>query len=83
MAVVSQLCFSGLQPPEPEAVRHIFGYIIHRSKGRTLLQTKHMTVHDDLIDPTPVLRSFLLRLLLKHRSVLKITIFLNLLGATI
>ncbi|KAK7107714.1 hypothetical protein V1264_015588 [Littorina saxatilis] len=65
MAVVSQLCFAGKEPPEQEAVRHIFGYIIHRSKGRTLLQTKHMTVHDDLIDPTPVLRSFLLRLLLK------------------
>ncbi|XP_070190023.1 E3 ubiquitin-protein ligase rnf213-alpha-like [Littorina saxatilis] len=66
MAVVSQLCFAGKEPPEPEAVRHIFGYIIHKSKGRTLLQTKNMTVHDDLIDPTPVLRSFLLRLLLKH-----------------
>ncbi|XP_070188878.1 E3 ubiquitin-protein ligase rnf213-alpha-like [Littorina saxatilis] len=65
MAVVSQLCFAGKEPPEPATIRHIFGYIIHRSKG-SLLQTKHMTVHDDLIDPTPVLRSFLLRLLLKH-----------------
>jgi hypothetical protein len=44
-------------------------YNYYRSKGRALLQTKHMTVHDDLIDPTPVLRSFLLRLLLKHRYV--------------
>ncbi|XP_076466869.1 E3 ubiquitin-protein ligase rnf213-alpha-like [Babylonia areolata] len=66
MALVSQLCFAGRSPPEPAAVSHIFGYIIHKSKGRTLLQTKNMTVHDDLIDPTPVLRSFLLRLLLKH-----------------
>ncbi|KAL8623379.1 hypothetical protein ACOMHN_065913 [Nucella lapillus] len=66
MALVSQLCFAGKQPPEPDALRHIFGYITHRSKGKTLLQTKHMTVHDDLVDPTPVLRSFLLRLLLKH-----------------
>ncbi|XP_076467024.1 E3 ubiquitin-protein ligase RNF213-like [Babylonia areolata] len=66
MALVSQLCFAGKNPPEPAAVSHIFGYIIHKSKGKTLLQTKNMTVHDDLIDPTPVLRSFLLRLLLKH-----------------
>ncbi|KAL8581506.1 hypothetical protein ACOMHN_042899 [Nucella lapillus] len=67
MALVSQLCFAGKRPPEPAAVSHIFGYIIHTSKrGKKLLQTKNMTVHDDLIDPTPVLRSFLLRLLLKH-----------------
>ncbi|KAK7494871.1 hypothetical protein BaRGS_00013998, partial [Batillaria attramentaria] len=66
MALVSKLCFAGHEPPEPDAVRHIFGYITHRSKGRTLLQTKHMTVHDDLIDPTPVLRSFLLRLLIRQ-----------------
>lgn len=31
MAVVSQLCFAGKEPPEPATIRHIFGYIIHRS----------------------------------------------------
>ena len=30
MAVVSQLCFAGREPPEPEAISHIFGYITHR-----------------------------------------------------
>ena len=52
-----------------ETLNPLVGVLMCRSKGRTLLQTKHMTVHDDLIDPTPVLRSFLLRLLLKYRRV--------------
>ena len=30
MAVVSQLCFAGREPPEPEAISHVFGYITHR-----------------------------------------------------
>ena len=30
MAAVSQLCFAGSQPPETAAVKHLFGYIIHR-----------------------------------------------------
>lgn len=29
MALVSQLCFARQEPPDPEAVEHIFGYIIH------------------------------------------------------
>ncbi|PVD28712.1 hypothetical protein C0Q70_11306 [Pomacea canaliculata] len=67
MALVSQLCFAGQEPPEPEAVKHIFGYIIHKAKNTTL-QTKQMMVVTDLIDPTPVLRSFLLRLLLRYKE---------------
>jgi hypothetical protein len=30
MAVVSQLCFAGKQPPTPDAMKHIFGYITHK-----------------------------------------------------
>ena len=30
MAVVSQLCFAGREPPEHDAIKHIFGYITRR-----------------------------------------------------
>ncbi|KAK7488216.1 hypothetical protein BaRGS_00020523, partial [Batillaria attramentaria] len=70
MALSSQLCFGGQEPPEPSAVKHIISnYILHTSSGRELLRTKNMTIYDDVVDPTPVLRSFALRLLLKHREM--------------
>ena len=30
MAVVSQLCFAGREPPEHKAIKHIFSYITRR-----------------------------------------------------
>ena len=67
MAVVSQLCFAGQEPPEPEAVKHIFSYVIRRVEGVATVQTQQLTLRDDQMDPSPVLRSFILRLLLKYR----------------
>ncbi|KAK7459431.1 hypothetical protein BaRGS_00038999, partial [Batillaria attramentaria] len=70
MALASQVCFSGQEPPEEEAIKHIIDrYIMHSdSKGKALLQTKNMILQDDVVDPTPVFRSFVLRLLLKYRE---------------
>lgn len=67
MAVVSQLCFAGQEPPEPDAVEHIFSYVIRRVEGVATVQTQQLTLRDEQMDPSPVLRSFILRLLLKHR----------------
>ena len=67
MAVVSQLCFAGQEPPEPDAVEHIFSYVIQHVEGVTTVRTQQLTLRDDQMDPSPVLRSFILRLLLKHR----------------
>ena len=66
MALLSQLCFTGQDPPEPEAVKHIFGYVIQRVE-RPTVRTRYLTLREDQIDPTPVLRSFILYLLLQHR----------------
>ncbi|XP_070197743.1 E3 ubiquitin-protein ligase rnf213-alpha-like isoform X2 [Littorina saxatilis] len=76
MAVISQLCFSGQEPPEPEAVAHIFSYVIRHVEGVTTVQTQQLTLRDDQMDPSPVLRSFILRLLLKH-SELEVADFIN------
>ena len=42
-------------------------FLFFRATGKTLIETKHMTVQDDIVDPTPVLRTFLMRLLLKYK----------------
>jgi len=74
MDLVSQLCFGDdLTPPEEAVVRRLMGYITCRSKvddklqelkgARALPKTKKM--FDEAIDATPVVRSFLLQLLLK------------------
>ena len=73
MAVVSNLCFGGDIAPEDAVIEKVLTYITRKTSappglgasGR--LQTKQMTVFDDLVDPTPVVRSFLLKLLIRKR----------------
>ncbi|XP_071112725.1 E3 ubiquitin-protein ligase rnf213-alpha-like isoform X2 [Haliotis cracherodii] len=73
MSVVSKLCFGGTEPPESAVIERIFSYITRTveqgGSGQTeeRLHTKQMSVFDDMIDPTPVVRSFLLQLLI-HKS---------------
>lgn len=67
MALISQLSFAGNAPPEPEALKHIFGYVTRHVQGISKLQTQQLTLFDDQIDPSPVFRSFILRLLLRYR----------------
>ncbi|XP_041354620.1 E3 ubiquitin-protein ligase rnf213-alpha-like [Gigantopelta aegis] len=72
MAVVSNLCFGGDTAPEDAVIEKILTYITRKTSSQgpsasERLQTKQMTVFDDLVDPTPVVRSFLLKLLI-HKS---------------
>lgn len=70
MTLVSHLCFGGHENPEPEAVKHIIDkYIMQESTGQTLIKTKHVVIKDNIVDPTTVLRTFLLRLLLKYKEL--------------
>ncbi|XP_069105330.1 E3 ubiquitin-protein ligase rnf213-alpha-like [Argopecten irradians] len=64
MEVVSQLCFADDTPPSDEVVEKLLSYIT-RSTNKGTVVTKKMTIFDDSIDPTPVLRLFLLQLLLR------------------
>jgi len=78
MDLVSQLCFGDDSVPPEEAVIHrLMGYITRKSiideklqkvKGATAAvpaTTKTKKMFDEAIDATPVVRSFLLQLLLK------------------
>ncbi|CAG2194989.1 unnamed protein product [Mytilus edulis] len=67
MEVVSQLCFSGTKTPSDEVVIKLLSYITVQSKTGWIY-SKDMVVFDDAIDRTPVVRSFLLQLLMRTRS---------------
>jgi len=77
MDIVSRLCFSDdAAPPEEAVIRRLMGYITCKSKVAEKLERlpgaaavpaiqKTKKMFDDAIDATPVVRSFLLQLLLK------------------
>nr|XP_022293483.1 E3 ubiquitin-protein ligase rnf213-alpha-like isoform X1 [Crassostrea virginica] len=70
MDLVSQLCFSDDLPPSRVVVEKLMSYITVTARrgigGRTT--SKEMSVFEEGIDPTPVLRSFLLQHLLRTSS---------------
>ncbi|XP_046558706.1 E3 ubiquitin-protein ligase RNF213-like [Haliotis rubra] len=80
MSVVSKLCFGGTEPPESDVIKRIFSYItrtVERSnQAGERMYTKQMSVFDDMIDPTPVVRSFLLQLLI-HKSEEMVQMYLQ------
>ena len=70
MELVSRLCFADGTPPEGGVINMLMNLIIGeaRSKQKKRTLTRKMSVFDDCIDTTPVVRSFLLQLLLRSRS---------------
>jgi len=88
MDLVSQLCFGDdLTPPEDAVIRRLMGYITRRSAVDERLQklkpaaaaaaTKTKKMFDEAIDATPVVRSFLLQLLLKSESAVILIVFIE------
>lgn len=71
MEVIYLLSFSSNAPPNHDVIEKLMNYIIcERVVGETRRgATKRPTVFDDAVDPTPVLRSFLLQLLLRFRFI--------------
>jgi hypothetical protein len=70
MEVVSQLCFSEGTPPSKEVVEKLLSYITGHSKTHQLERvqmSKKLTIFDDAIDTSPVVRSFLLQQLRQTR----------------
>ena len=83
MDLVSRLCFSGDTPPDEAVVKKLMGYVTRQPKlverlerlrgaARQRTVTKKLTLFEDSIDPTPVVRSFLLQLLLRSELVHKL-----------
>ena len=63
MAVVSSLCFGQTTPPEPELITELLNIVITEKN-----KTKEFTYsEEEKTDEVPVIRSFLLQLLLEHK----------------
>ena len=63
MEVVSSLCFGQTTPPEPELIEKLLE-IVFTEKD----ETKELSYSDkERTDKVPVIRSFLLQLLLEHK----------------
>ena len=73
MEVVSNLCFSGHKPPEPELIKMLMNTVFTEKKQDASLGTRDMTPYQADPDHVPVVRSFLLQLLLEHKYVLVVS----------
>ena len=72
MEVIHTLSFSSNAPPERNVIVKLMNYIICEQGV-----TRGPAVFDDCVDRTPVLRSFLLQLLLKYKYVTKGVVHLS------
>ena len=63
MEVVSSLCFGQTTPPEPQLIEELLKVVFTEKD-----ETKELTYSDkEETDAVPVIRSFLLQLLLEHK----------------
>ncbi len=62
MELVSTLCFGGRTPPEPDLVKMLLDTIFTEKQ-----ETKDFSYKEMKTDKVPVIRSFLLQLLLEHK----------------
>ena len=69
MEVVSTLCFGSQTSPEPELINTLIGMVFTEEAGTKELSPYKEVKNDDV----PVVRSFLLQLLLEHELVLVLT----------
>ncbi|XP_077980164.1 E3 ubiquitin-protein ligase rnf213-alpha-like [Glandiceps talaboti] len=65
MELVSRYCFAEGAPPEPELITKLMSYVTKHSEKKQLRTKGFTPFQEDCIDPNPVVRSFLLQLLLR------------------
>ncbi|XP_035253680.1 E3 ubiquitin-protein ligase rnf213-alpha-like isoform X6 [Anguilla anguilla] len=70
--MVSTVCFKDNAPPSSEVIQHLLSYLmvaveaVHTIRARTPVFTKALSPFDDSVDKNPVVRSVILKLLLKY-----------------
>ena len=69
MEVISSLCFGGVGVPEPQLVKLLLDTVFIDSVDEQI-STKDLTPYKGEQDSVPVIRSFILQLLLEHRFVI-------------
>ena len=65
METVSRLCFGQETPPEPAVVKELIESVFTEKQGK--LETRESLLQSGKEDKVPVIRSFLLQLLLQHK----------------
>ena len=71
MQLVGRLCFEGNMAPDGAVVHKLLQYVIHSPQEGERLRTRrpHVLPDESSIDPSPVVRLFLLQLLLRSKWV--------------
>uniref|UniRef100_A0A674GZS2 RING-type E3 ubiquitin transferase n=1 Tax=Taeniopygia guttata TaxID=59729 RepID=A0A674GZS2_TAEGU len=69
--IVTTMCFKDNEPPEPEVIQSLLDLLfVHRSLGKDsdhpAVYTKFLSPFNDEVDETPIIRSVMLKLLLKY-----------------
>ncbi|XP_064171477.1 E3 ubiquitin-protein ligase rnf213-alpha-like isoform X2 [Anguilla rostrata] len=70
--MVSTVCFKDNAPPSSEVIQHLLSYLmvaveaVRTIRARTPVFTKALSPFDDSVDKNPVVRSVILKLLLKY-----------------
>ncbi|XP_062976188.1 E3 ubiquitin-protein ligase RNF213-like [Elgaria multicarinata webbii] len=69
--LVSTMCFKDNEPPEKAVIQELLNLLfVHakllRGSGNSTVHTKSLSPFDDVVDKTPVIRSVVLKLLLKY-----------------
>ncbi|XP_072560845.1 E3 ubiquitin-protein ligase rnf213-alpha isoform X2 [Paramormyrops kingsleyae] len=70
--LVSTMCFKGNSPPSRPVILHLLSFLMVEAKavpiirGQPLILTKALSPFDDSVDKNPVVRSVILKLLLKY-----------------
>lgn len=79
MEVVSQLSFIDGSAPCTEVLEKVMSYVTGsgESKSAERVVTKELTVFHDSIDPTPVVRSFMLQKMMLMRYITGLSMFLK------
>ena len=67
MEVISSLCFGGVGVPEPHLVKLLLDTVFINSDDEEQISTRNLTPYEEEHDSVPVIRSFILQLLLEHR----------------
>lgn len=68
MEIVSSLCFGDQKAPEPELIKCLMETVFATKEG-AMFSTRDITPYDREAhcDDVPIIRSFLLQLLLEHK----------------
>ncbi|XP_073477176.1 E3 ubiquitin-protein ligase RNF213 isoform X2 [Aquarana catesbeiana] len=64
--IVCNLCFKDNSPPDDEVIQHLLSFLFNNTDLGSVSFTRSLSPFEDAVDKTPVIRSVILKLLLKY-----------------